>query len=73
MYLWTHFLGEFGYISGTLAKLGSDVLLQISSRRNIAFQQRISLIEQSVEAGDQSLNLQSGMGFQQISNSARDL
>ena len=53
--------GEFGYISGTLIKLGSDVLPD-QEFRQYRFPAIVSLKEQSVLSGDQSLNLQSGMG-----------
>ena len=54
--------GEFGYISGTLIKLGSDVLPPDQEFRQYRFPAIVSLKEQSVLSGDQSLNLQSGMG-----------
>ena len=53
--------GEFGYIQGTLIKLGSDVLPPDQSPQ-YRFPATVSLKEQSVEFGDQQLNLQSGMG-----------
>ena len=55
--------GEFGYISGTLVKLGSDVLPPDQEFRQYRFPAIVSLKEQSVLSGDQSLNLQSGMGI----------
>ena len=55
--------GEFGYISGTLIKLGSDVLPPDQFSQQYRFPATVSLKEQSVEAGDQKLNLQSGMGI----------
>ena len=54
--------GEFGYISGTLTKLGSDVLPPDRQSQKYRFPATVSLKEQSVVAGDQTLNLQSGMG-----------
>ncbi len=54
--------GEFGYIRGTLTKLGSDVLPPDQQTPQYRFPATVSLKEQSVEAGDQKLNLQSGMG-----------
>ena len=55
--------GEFGYISGTLIKLGSDVLSPDRQSQQYRFPAIVSLKEQSVMAGDQKLNLQSGMGI----------
>ena len=63
--------GEFGYIRGTLIKLGSDVLPPDRQSQQYRFPATVSLIEQSVEAGDQSLNLQSGMGILPTSSFAR--
>ena len=54
--------GEFGYIKGTLTKLGSDVLPPDQRSPQYRFPAMVSLEEQSVESGDQQLNLQSGMG-----------
>ena len=54
--------GEFGYIKGSLIKLGSDVLPPDQRSPLYRFPATVSLKEQSVEAGDQKLNLQSGMG-----------
>ena len=54
--------GEFGYISGTLAKLGSDVLPPDQQSPQYRFPATVSLKEQSVLSGNQFLNLQSGMG-----------
>ena len=54
--------GEFGYIKGTLTKLGSDVLPPDQRSPQYRFPATVSLEEQSVESGDQQLNLQSGMG-----------
>ena len=55
--------GEFGYISGTLSQLGSDVLSPDRQSQQYRFPAIVSLKEQSVMAGDQKLNLQSGMGI----------
>ena len=55
--------GEFGYISGVLSKLGSDVLPPDQRSPQYRFPATVSLKEQSVEFGDQQLNLQSGMGI----------
>ena len=54
--------GEFGYIRGTLIKLGSDVLAPDQESQQYRFPATVSLEEQAVEAGEQTLNLQSGMG-----------
>ena len=54
--------GEFGYISGVLTKLGSDVLPPDQQSQQYRFPATVSLKEQTVESGDQKLNLQSGMG-----------
>ena len=54
--------GEFGYINGTLIKLGSDVLSPDRQSQQYRFPAIVSLKEQSVMAGNQ-LNLQSGMGI----------
>ena len=54
--------GEFGYIQGTLTKLGSDVLPPDQRSTQYRFPATISLKQQAVEFGDQQLNLQSGMG-----------
>ena len=56
--------GEFGYISGTLTELGSDVLSPDQMSSQYRFPATVSLKEQSVMAGNQTLNLQSGMEFQ---------
>ena len=55
--------GEFGYIQGTLTKLGSDVLPPDQRSPQYRFPATVSLEQQSVEFGDQKLNLQSGMGI----------
>ena len=55
--------GEFGYIRGTLIKLGSDALPPDQRSSQYRFPATVSLKEQSVVAGDQQLNLQSGMGI----------
>ena len=54
--------GEFGYINGTLSKLGSDVLPPDQQSQQYRFPATVTLEQQSVESGDQTLNLQSGMG-----------
>ena len=55
--------GEFGYIQGTLIKLGSDALPPDQRSPQYRFPATVSLVQQSVEFGDQKLNLQSGMGI----------
>ena len=55
--------GEFGYIKGTLNKLGSDALPPDQRSPQYRFPATVSLEQQSVESGDQQLNLQSGMGI----------
>ena len=55
--------GEFGYIQGTLIKLGSDALPPDQQSPSFRFPATISLKQQAVEAGSQQLNLQSGMGI----------
>ena len=54
--------GEFGYIKGTLSKLGSDALPPDQRSPRYRFPATISLQEQIVESGDNELNLQSGLG-----------
>ena len=54
--------GEFGYINGTLSKLGSDVLPPDQQSQQYRFPATVTLLQQSVQSGDQTLNLQSGMG-----------
>jgi HlyD family secretion protein len=54
--------GEFGYIRGTLASLGSDALQPDQLNQQYRFPAIVSLKQQQVESGSQSLNLQSGMG-----------
>ena len=54
--------GEFGYIKGTLTKLGSDALEPDQQSPTYRFPGTITLKEQKVQSGDQELNLQSGMG-----------
>ena len=54
--------GEFGYIQGTLTKLGSDALKPDQRSNLYRFPGTISLNQQKVLSGDQELNLQSGMG-----------
>ena len=53
--------GEFGYIKGTLTKIGSDALPPDPLNPNWRFPATITLKEQDVEFGDKALNLQSGM------------
>ena len=55
--------GEFGYIQGSLIKLGLDALPPDRRSPQYRFPATVSLKEQSVVAGDQQLNLQSGMGI----------
>jgi len=55
--------GEFGYIRGSLVKLGSDALPPDRNSPQYRFPATVSLEEQSVLIGDQKLNLQSGMGI----------
>ena len=55
--------GEFGYIQGTLIKLGSDALPPDQRSPQYRFPATVSLKEQIVESGDQQLNIQSGMGL----------
>ena len=54
--------GEFGYIKGTLTKLGSDALPPDQRSQIYRFPATVKLEEQSVLSGEQKLNLQSGMG-----------
>lgn len=54
--------GEFGYISGTLTKVGSDALEPDQQSPVYRFPATVSLEQQKVQSGDQELNLQSGMG-----------
>jgi HlyD family secretion protein len=53
--------GEFGYIRGTLSKLGSDALPPDQKINQYRFPATITLQQQHVESGGKSLNLQSGM------------
>ena len=55
--------GEFGYIRGSLISIGSDSLPPDSDSPRVYFPATVSLKQQSVLAGDQELNLQSGMGI----------
>ena len=55
--------GEFGYIQGSLENIGSDVLPPDQRSPQYRFPATVSLKQQSVEFGDQQLNLQSGMGI----------
>jgi len=54
--------GEFGYIRGTLTKIGSDALPPDARAQQYRFPATISLQQQQVLSGQQQLNLQSGMG-----------
>lgn len=54
--------GEFGYIKGTLERIGSDVVEPGTAASQYYFPGLIALEQQSVQSGDQPLNLQSGMG-----------
>ena len=54
--------GEFGYIQGSLSKLGSDALPPDQRSQVYRFPGTVKLEEQSVLSGEQELNLQSGMG-----------
>ena len=53
--------GEFGYINGTLISIGSDALPPDQANPYYRFPATVSLQQQEVKAGDQNLNLQSGM------------
>ena len=53
--------GEFGYIQGTLIKLGSDALPPDARSPEYRFPATVELKQQLVESGSQQLNLQSGM------------
>ncbi len=53
--------GEFGYIKGTLTKIGSDALPPDNLNPSWRFPATITLKEQDVEFGEKALNLQSGM------------
>ena len=54
--------GEFGYIKGTLIKLGLDALPPDPQSPQYRFPGTVSLKEQTVLSGDQELKLPSGMG-----------
>lgn len=54
--------GEFGYIQGTLSRVGSDALKPDQRSATYRFPGTITLKQQKVQLGDQELNLQSGMG-----------
>ena len=54
--------GEFGYIKGSLASIGSDSLPPDQDSPRVYFPATVTLDQQIVEAGTQKLNLQSGMG-----------
>ena len=53
--------GEFGYIKGTLASVGSDALPPDQVNRMARFPGVVTLQQQQVELGSRRLNLQSGM------------
>lgn len=53
--------GEFGYIRGTLSRLGSDALPPDQKVNQYRFPATITLQQQRVESGGKFLNLQSGM------------
>lgn len=55
--------GEFGYIKGTLTKLGSDALKPDELSQQFRFPGTVLLEQQGVQSGDQELNLQSGMSL----------
>ena len=55
--------GEFGYISGTLDRIGSDALPPDSSSPNVYFPGSVTLKNQQVLSGENLLNLQSGMSI----------
>ncbi|QNJ01781.1 HlyD family efflux transporter periplasmic adaptor subunit [Synechococcus sp. PROS-U-1] len=53
--------GEFGYITGEVKSLGLDALPPTQETQAYSFPASISLDQQEVLAGDNKLNLQSGM------------
>ena len=53
--------GEFGYITGEVKSLGLDALPPSQESQTYSFPASISLDQQEVLAGDNKLNLQSGM------------
>ena len=55
--------GEFGYIQGTLDRIGSDALPPDQSTRSVYFPGFVSLDSQKVLSGPNQLNLQSGMSI----------
>ena len=55
--------GEFGYISGKVTSIGSDSLPPDDFSRQSYFPASISLDQQQVLAGNNQLNLQSGMSI----------
>ena len=55
--------GEFGYIYGKVESIGLDVLKPDRDSNDYRFPAKISLDQQIVEAGDKTLNLQSGMSI----------
>ena len=59
--------GEFGYIRGILTKLGSDALPPDQQSQIYRFPATVNE-EQTVLSGEQTLNLQSGMGVSAILN-----
>jgi hemolysin D len=54
--------GEFGYIKGSLLRVGSDVLEPEQPGQQFRFPAIVKLQEQEVVSGGKILNLQSGMG-----------
>ncbi|MCP9775650.1 HlyD family efflux transporter periplasmic adaptor subunit [Cyanobium sp. WAJ14-Wanaka] len=54
--------GEFGYINGTLTKIGSDALPPDPKSQQYRFPATVTLRQQGVFSGENKLNLQSGMG-----------
>ncbi len=54
--------GEFGYLKGTLTKIGSDALKPDQYSNQYRFPATVTLKQQRVQSGQQELNLQSGMG-----------
>ena len=53
--------GEFGYIKGSLESIGSDALPPDQANPYYRVPATLTLNQQTVEAGGQNLNLQSGM------------
>ena len=54
--------GEFGFIPGTLTRIGTDALQPNVPNGQYLFPAVVTLKQQRVQSGDQTLNLQSGMG-----------